>query len=195
MIGSLRGTVLSRQAPHAVIECGGVGYEVEMPVSTFLELPTPGQDVFLHTHLVVRENLHSLYGFAAPEEKTLFRSLLGVSGVGAKMALAILSAMTASDFERCVRHEDTAMLVKIPGIGKKTAERLIIEMRDKIDQAPSLTVVSGTVAVDSRSEAVDALVSLGYKPNEVKKLLASIDVQDKSAEDIIRLALKQAVGG
>lgn len=195
MIGSLRGKLLSRQAPVVILECGGVGYEVETPMSTFLELPADGADVFLHTHLVVRENAHSIYGFSTSGEKELFRTLLGVSGVGAKMGLAILSAMTVSDFERCVQLEDTAMLVKIPGVGKKTAERLIIEMRDKIDRAPHLKVVAGMtpVAEDSRSEAIDALVSLGYKPNEVRKLLASIDVHDKSAEDIIRLALRQAV--
>ncbi|NNL74640.1 MAG: Holliday junction branch migration protein RuvA [Silicimonas sp.] len=195
MIGSLRGRLLSRQAPVAVVECGGVGYEVETPMSTFLELPADGAEIFLHTHLVVRENAHSLYGFATLDEKQLFRMLLSVSGVGAKMGLAILSGMTVSDFERCVQLEDAALLVKIPGVGKKTAERLIIEMRDKIDKAPNLKVVSGPGAIpaDSRSEAVDALVSLGYKPNEVKKLLASIDVQDKSAEDIIRMALRHAV--
>ncbi|MGI9262431.1 MAG: Holliday junction branch migration protein RuvA [Woeseiaceae bacterium] len=195
MIGSLRGKLLSRQAPTAIIECAGVGYEVETPMSTFLELPAAGTEVFLHTHLVVRENAHSLFGFATTAEKELFRTLLGVSGVGAKMGLAILSGMTVSDFERCVQLEDSALLVKIPGVGKKTAERLIIEMRDKIDKAPNLKVVSGPgkIEADSRSEAVDALVSLGYKPNEVRKLLATIDVQDKSAEDIIRLALRQAV--
>jgi Holliday junction DNA helicase RuvA len=143
----------------------------------------------------VRENAHSLYGFASEDEKSLFRTLLGVSGVGAKMALSILSGMTVLDFERCVRMEDSALLVKIPGVGKKTAERLIIEMRDKIDKTPALKVIAGTarVGTDSKSEAVDALVSLGYKPAEVKRLLASIDVNDKSAEDIIRLALRQAV--
>ena len=121
--------------------------------------------------------------------------LLGVSGVGAKMALSILSGMSVTDFERCVQLEDAAMLVKIPGVGKKTAERLIIEMRDKIDRSPELRVVAGPAAVeaDARSEAVDALVSLGYKPNEVKRLLTSVDIENKSAEDIIRLALRQAV--
>ena len=195
MIGSLRGKLLSRHAPVAVIECGGVGYEVETPMSTFLELPPDGAEVFLHTHLVVRENAHSLYGFGTMDEKALFRTLLGVSGVGAKMGLAILSGMTVSGFERCVQLEDAALLVKIPGVGKKTAERLIIEMRDKIDKTPNLKIVSGPGAMpaDSRSEAVDALVSLGYKPNEVRKLLASIDVQDMSAEDIIRMALRHAV--
>ena len=195
MIGSLKGELIARQAPLVIVECAGVGYEVETPMSTFLELPTVGQTVFLHTHLVVRETAHSLYGFATTAEKAMFRLLLGVSGVGAKMALSILSGMTVADFERCVQLEDAAMLVKIPGVGKKTAERLIIEMRDKIDRSPDLRVVSGPaiVATDARSEAVDALVSLGYKPSEVKRLLTTVDIEDKTAEDIIRLALRQAV--
>jgi len=195
MIGSLRGRLASKHATALVVDCGGVGYEVETPMSTFLELPPVGDELFLHTHLVVRENSHSLYGFATDDEKILFRTLLSVSGVGAKMGLAILSGMSVRDFERCVQLEDAAMLVKIPGVGKKTAERLIIEMRDKIDKAPaSVTAVgAGRVATDSRSEAIDALVSLGYKPTEVKRLLETIDVADKSAEDIIRLALRQAV--
>ena len=195
MIGSLKGELMVRQAPLVIVECAGVGYEVETPMSTFLELPAVGQTVFLHTHLVVRETAHSLYGFATTAEKAMFRLLLGVSGVGAKMALSILSGMTVADFERCVQLEDAAMLVKIPGVGKKTAERLIIEMRDKIDRSPDLRVVSGPaiVATDARSEAVDALVSLGYKPSEVKRLLTTDDIEDKTAEDIIRLALRQAV--
>ena len=195
MIGSLRGKLVAKQAPIIVVECAGVGYEVETPMSTFLELPARGQEVSLHTHLQVRETAHSLYGFATEDEKALFRALLSVSGVGAKMGLAILSGMTVNDFERCVQMEDTALLVKIPGVGKKTADRLIIEMRDKIDKSPALRVVGSgeRVATDSRSEAVDALVSLGYRPNEVKRLLATIDVEDKTAEDIIRLALRQAV--
>ena len=195
MIGSLKGELMVRQAPLIIVECAGVGYEVETPMSTFLELPAVGQTVFLHTHLVVRETAHSLYGFATAAEKAMFRLLLGVSGVGAKMALSILSGMTVADFERCVQLEDAAMLVKIPGVGKKTAERLIIEMRDKIDRSPDLRVVSGPVAVetDARSEAVDALVSLGYKPTEVKRLLTTVDTEDKTAEDIILLALRQAV--
>jgi len=195
MIGSLRGRLASKRATGLIVECGGVGYEVDTPMSTFLELPPVGDELFLHTHLVVRENSHSLYGFATADEKVLFRTLLSVTGVGAKMGLAILSGMSVRDFERCVQLEDSAMLVKIPGVGKKTAERLIIEMRDKIDKAPDRVAAAGAgqVATDSRSEAIDALVSLGYKPAEVKRLLETIDVADKSAEDIIRLALRQAV--
>ena len=195
MIGSLQGKLIAKQAPLIIVECAGVGYEVETPMSTFLELPAVGTEIFLHTHLLVRDDAHALFGFSTKDEKVLFRLLLKVSGVGAKMSLAILSGMGVSDFERCVRYEDTAMLVKIPGVGKKTAERLIIEMRDKIEQSPAQAIMAkaGKVVTDARSEAIDALVALGYKPAEVKRLLAKLDIEDKSAEDIIRLALRQAV--
>ncbi len=193
MIGSLKGTLAFKRTPLLVVECGGVGYEVETPMSTFLELPPVGAEIFLHTHLVVRDDAHTLYGFATEEEKALFRLLLKVSGVGAKMSLAILSGMSVNDFERCVRYDDTAMLIRIPGVGRKTAERLIIEMRDKIDESPASALVAKAArgAGDSRSEAVDALVTLGYKPAEVKRLLARLDIKDKTAEEIIRLALRQ----
>ena len=195
MIGSLRGKLTSRQPAAIIIECAGVGYEVATPMSTFLELPAIGADVFLYMHLLVREDAQTLYGFATEDEKQLFRTLLKISGVGAKMGLAILSAMTVRDFERCVQTDDAAMLIRIPGVGKKTAERLIIEMRDKIDKAPSYAVAAkaGSDAGDPRSLAVDALVSLGYKLTEVKRLLVQIDVKDKTAEEIIRLALRQTV--
>jgi len=193
MIGSLRGRLTSKQAPQIVVECNGVGYEVETPMSTFLELPTIGEELFLHTHLVVREDAQVLFGFSTEGERVLFRSLLKISGVGAKLGLAILSAMGTRDFQRCVEYEDTAMLIKIPGVGRKTAERLIIEMRDKFDHTLA-TSGPGKVAIDAtpKSEAVDALVTLGYKVNEVNRLIGSMDVDGKSAEDIIRLALRQA---
>ena len=195
MIGSLRGRLAHKQPPQIILECGGVGYEVETPMSTFLALPGIGSELFLHTHLVVREDAQTLFGFSTEEEKTLFRSLLKVSGVGAKMGLAILSGMTAADFQRCVQYEDTAMLVKIPGVGKKTAERLIIEMRDRIDKtsAESGSDKSRTTRSDPRNEAFDALISLGYRANEINRLLGRLDTAEKSAEDIIRLALRQAV--
>jgi Holliday junction DNA helicase RuvA len=193
MIGSLRGKLTAKHAPQIIVECQGVGYEVETPMSTFLNLPSIGEDLFLHTHLLVREDAQILYGFSSENERSLFRTVLRISGVGAKMGLAILSAMSVSDFQRCVQYEDAAMLVKIPGVGKKTAERLIIEMRDKIDKTD---IGSGAIrvatAANPRSEAVDALVTLGYKANEVNKLIGSMDVDGKSAEDIIRLALRQA---
>ncbi|MGI9200524.1 MAG: Holliday junction branch migration protein RuvA [Woeseiaceae bacterium] len=194
MIGSLRGKLASKQAPHIVIECDGVGYEVETPMSTFLELPAVGKDLFIHTHMLVREDAQLLYGFGSEDERSLFRTVLKISGVGAKMGLAILSAMSEADFRRCVEYEDTASLVKIPGVGKKTAERLIIEMRDKFKAAPQVGDAQRVAAPSSpKTEAVDALVSLGYKVNEVNKLIGNMDVADKSAEDIIRQALKQAV--
>jgi Holliday junction DNA helicase RuvA len=193
MIGSLRGTLASKQAPHIVIECSGVGYEVETPMSTFLELPATGEDIFIHTHMLVREDAQLLYGFASENERTLFRTVLKISGVGAKMGLAILSAMSEADFRRCVEYEDTASLVKIPGVGKKTAERLIIEMRDKFAATPQAGDATRVAAPTSpKTEAVDALVSLGYTVNEVNKLIGNMDVADKTAEDIIRQALKQA---
>jgi len=194
VIGSLRGRLAAKHAPHIVLECNGVGYEVETPMSTFLDLPATGTELFLHTHLLVREDAQILYGFATDEERSLFRTLLKVNRVGAKMALGVLSAMTASDFRRCVEYEDAATLSKVPGIGKKTAERLIMEMRDKVDHvgAPSLPGQTVSVEASARSEAFDALVALGYRANEVNKLLGKLDIEGDSAEDIIRKALKQA---
>jgi len=194
MIGSLRGRLTFKQAPHIVLECGGVGYEVETPMSTFLDLPALGSELFLHIHMLVREDAHILFGFASDEERTLFRTLLRVNRVGAKMALGVLSSMSASDFRRCVEYEDAATLSKVPGIGKKTAERLIMEMRDKVDDVGVPSLPGGKVAVEAsaRSEAFDALVSLGYKANEVNKLLGTLEIDEQSAEDIIRHALKQA---
>ena len=193
MIGSLRGRLIFKQAPQIVIECSGVGYEVETPMSTFLELPAIGAELSLHMHLVVREDAQILYGFATPEERLLFRTLLKINRVGAKMALGILSAMTASDFRRCVEYEDTTALSRIPGVGKKTAERLIIEMRDRIEQVSSVPPGSVTTSApgSARSEAYDALLALGYKPNEVNKLFGGLDTENRSAEDIIREALRQ----
>ena len=192
MIASLRGRLMLKRAPSIIIECHGVGYEVETPMSTFLELPPSGDELFLFTHMVVREDSQTLYGFATEEEQVLFRMLLKISGVGAKMGLAVLSSMSVEGFRRCVEYEDAASLVKVPGIGKKTAERLIIEMRDRIDK-PSAQTGATKVEVEAgaKSEAVDALISLGYKPREVQKLIGELDVDGKSAEDIIRLALRQ----
>ena len=193
MIASLHGRLAAKHAPHIVVECNGVGYEVETPMSTFLELPEIGTDLFLHTHLLVRDDAHILYGFATADERTLFRTLLKVNRVGAKMALAILSSMSENDFRRCVEYEDAATLSKVPGIGKKTAERLIMEMRDKVESIGVPSLPGQRIAVESnpRAEAFDALVALGYKPNEVNKLLGTLDIEGLSAEDIIRQALKQ----
>ncbi len=193
MIGSLRGRLSFKQAPSIIIECQGVGYDVETPMSTFFELPAVGDELFLFTHLLVREDAQILYGFATEDERALFRTLLKVRGVGARIALAILSALSVADFHRCIEYEDVTALSKIPGIGKKTAERLIVEMRDRIGTSDG-KVVRIQVPQGARAEAVDALIALGYRPAEVNKLIASLDVEDKSAEDIIRLALRQAAG-
>ena len=194
MIGSLRGRLVLKLAPQVVIECNGVGYEVEAPMSTFLELPQLGSDLFLYTHLLVREDAQILYGFSTEDERLMFRTLLKVNRVGAKLALGILSAMSTNDFRRCVEFEDTTSMSKIPGVGKKTAERLIIEMRDRIDAAAHSGGAAAPfgVEISARSEAIDALVALGYKPKEVNNLIAKLDIDEKSAEDIIRLALRQA---
>ena len=192
MIGSLRGKLSFKKAPAIIIECNGVGYDVETPMSTFFELPAVGDELFLYTHLLVREDAQILYGFATDNERVLFRTLLKVRGVGARIGLAVLSAMSVTDFNRCIEYEDTAALSKIPGIGKKTAERLIIEMRDRIDKIIGSNAAKVTVAQGPKSEAVDALVALGYKPAEVSRLIAKLDVDGQSTENIIRLALRQA---
>ena len=194
MIGSLRGQLTRKHPPHLVLECAGVGYEIETPMSTFFDLPDVGSDLFLYTHLQVREDAQTLFGFSTEQEKALFRMLLKVNGVGAKMALGILSGMGVTDFQRCVQFEDTATLVKIPGVGKKTADRLILDLRDKFGKDNVTVFPKGAVKkADAKTEAVDALVSLGYKPAEVSRLVNDLDTEDKSAEDIIRMALRQAV--
>ena len=195
MIGSLRGRLVSKLAPQIVIECNGIGYEIEAPMSTFLVLPKIDSDLFLYTHLLIREDAQILYGFSTEDERLMFRSLLKVNRVGAKLALGVLSAMSTNDFSRCVELEDTTSISKIPGVGKKTAERLIIEMRDRINAiTPSATrAASIGVEASARSEAMDAMIALGYKSKEVNNLIAKLDIEGKSAEDIIRLALRQAV--
>jgi Holliday junction DNA helicase RuvA len=195
MIGSLRGRIAHKQAPMLLLEVGGVGYELEAPMSTFYELPAAGEEVRLLTHLVVRDDAHVLYGFATEAERQLFRNLLRVSGVGAKIALAILSGISVDGFAHCVRAEDAASLVKVPGIGRKTAERLIVEMRDRLEAVP--TAPAAPAAARGREpsatdEAYGALVALGYKPAEAARLLKKVDADGLGAEDIIREALKAA---
>lgn len=193
MIGSLRGQLTYKQAPVIIVECHGVGYDVETPMSTFFTLPPVGREVRLYTHLLVRDDAHILYGFATDEERALFKSLLRVQGVGARIGLAVLSALTVGDFRRVIEHEDKASLAKIPGIGKKTAERLVLEMRDRLDLAAGMPASRASVGQGAQAEAADALLALGYKPAEVNRLLAALDMDGKSSEDIIRLALKRAV--
>jgi|TARA_B110000444_G_scaffold96140_2_gene91060 Holliday junction DNA helicase RuvA len=193
MIGSIKGKILIKQAPQVLIEANGIGYEVEVSSTTFFEMPELDQNVFLYTHLQVREDAHTLFGFTELNDRYLFRMLLKISGVGAKLALAILSAMSVNDFERCVRTEDSGSLVKIPGVGKKTAERLVIEMRDRLtDLMDSPSLGPRTINTNSsREEAFDALMALGYKAAEIKKLMASIKNDDLTASEMIRHALKK----
>ena len=193
MIGSIKGKILIKQAPQVLIEANGIGYEVEVSSTTFFEMPELDQNVFLYTHLQVREDAHTLFGFTELNDRYLFRMLLKISGVGAKLALAILSAMSVNDFERCVRTEDSGSLVKIPGVGKKTAERLVIEMRDRLtDLMDSPSLGPGKINTNSsREEAFDALMALGYKAAEIKKLMASIKNDDLTAREMIRHALKK----
>ncbi len=198
MIGRLRGRIISKQPPMLLIEVGGVGYEVEAPMSTFYQLPETDAEVLLHTHLIVREDAQLLCGFASEGERQLFRNLIKTNGVGAKLALAILSGMSALEFARCIHEEDSAALVRLPGVGRKTAERLIIEMRDRLPQelnSPQVGATEGskTVGAGADSEARHALEALGYKPAEAQRMVQKVAAEGLSSEETIRAALKAAV--
>jgi Holliday junction DNA helicase RuvA len=200
MIGFVRGKLAGKSPPQVLIDVGGVGYEIEAPMSTFYELPAVGTDVRLLTHLVVREDAHVLYGFASESERRLFRFLLKVSGIGPKIALAILSGVSVEAFAHCVRSDDAASLTRIPGVGRKTAERLIVEMRDRLDALSGPRALPGAIdgkplAADSSSpeaEAFSALVALGYKPSEASRLLKNAAGGVSSTEELIRRALQGA---
>ena len=204
MIGRLKGIVLEKKAPDLLLDVNGVGYELQAPMSTFYQLPASGQGVVLHTHLVVREDAHLLFGFYDEQERALFRALIRVSGVGPKVALAILSGVTADEFVRLVRHDDDTALTRIPGIGKKTAERLLLEMRDRLkdwqspaasgDAAGAPRPASGGNAVSEDAET--ALIALGYKPAEAARMIVRTLKDNpglERSEEIIRLALKGMV--
>ena len=194
MIGRLQGLLLVKEPPLLLVEVGGVGYELEAPMTTFYDLPAVGEKVILHTHMVVREDAQLLYGFSMLSQRRLFRDLLRVNGVGPRMALSVLSGMSDQEFADCIIREDVAHLTKIPGVGRKTAERLIVEMRDKMKKLKaSVASVTGTVVTavqDPVSEAVSALVSLGYKSQEASRLVRAVDTNDKTTEQIIREALR-----
>ena len=197
MIGSLRGVLTRKEPPFLVVEVGGVGYEVEAPMSTCFRLPQVGEAVHLCTHLLVREDQHTLFGFSTETERRLFRDLLKVSGVGAKTALGVLSGMTVDAFVRAVETEDVGSLVRMPGIGRKTAERLIIEMRDRVRHpalVAGLAAVGGltTVPAEPRAEALDALVALGYKAPEGRRMLDRVPETVTSTEELLRAVLKSA---
>ncbi|RKZ96932.1 MAG: Holliday junction branch migration protein RuvA [Gammaproteobacteria bacterium] len=196
MIGRLRGIILEKQAPDIVLDVQGVGYEVAAPMSTFFNLPAIDEEVTLFTHLIVREDAQLLYGFATVRERLLFRSLLKVNGVGAKLALTILSGSDVDDFARSVQEGDAASLTRLPGVGKKTAERLIVEMRDRLKEvsgAMGLKPVESKAAklAGAKDEAAEALVSLGYKPSEADKMIRSLDSEGLTTEDLIKLALQR----
>ena len=193
MIGSLRGRIAAKAPPQLTVEVGGLGYELEAPMSTFFHLPAVGEEVRLLTHLVVREDAHVLYAFATEDERRLFRSLIKVSGVGPKIALALLSGISVSAFVECVRSEDIAALTRVPGVGRKTAERLIVEMRDRLS-APHAAVEApaAAAAASPEDEAYGALVALGYRPSEATRLLKAVGPGTHSTEELIRRALQGA---
>ncbi len=200
MIGRLRGLLVWKQPPYLLIDAHGVGYELEASLTTFQTLPETGAEVTLLTHLTVREDAHTLYGFANPAERSLFRHLIRVTGIGPRLALLILSGMSVELFSRCIRDGDSASLTRLPGVGKKTAERLIIEMRDRIGE---LDLRSATVrlpegqmappAVRPVDDAISALVALGYKLPDASRMVQSLDTDGLTSEVIIRQALQATV--
>ncbi len=197
MIGFLRGKLVLNTPPYLLLDINGVGYEVEAPLSTVVKLTELGQEVTLQTHLVVREDAHLLFGFLTETERTLFRTLIKVNGVGAKLALTILSNMNAADFHQCIFENDIPALVKIPGIGKKTAERLIIEIRDRLPglansvrEKNSASNVNSKTPIDFRQEAINALITLGYKAHEAQNMVHAISEEHDNCEAYIRTALK-----
>ena len=192
MIGSLKGRLVEKLPPRVLVEAGGVGYEVEVPMSTAFALPEVGAEVALLTHLVVRDDAHLLYGFATKGERDLFRALIKINGVGPKLALTVLSGISRDAFVVCVRDGDVAQLTRLPGIGKKTAERLIIELKDRFAGADA---IGSTLAATPAAEAVRALESLGYKTSEATKMVQGVGKDATSAEDIIRRALQRALRG
>jgi len=192
MIGSLIGLIKEKKPSLLLLEVNGVGYEIHVPLSTSFQLPKNGESAYLLTHLVVREDQHTLYGFATEEERKLFRTLIKISGVGAKMALTILSGINVNGFVQSVINEDIDTLVHLPGIGKKTAERLIVEMKDRVEGITDNLESSASSTSENSTviEARNALVNLGYKNNEAKKILDNIDTNGLSVEELLRQALK-----
>jgi holliday junction DNA helicase RuvA len=200
MIGRLTGILLSKQAPELLLDVNGVAYEISAPMTTFYKLPEEGQKLTLHTHLVVREDAQLLFGFYDLFERSLFRLLIKTNGVGPKLALAILSGIEAQTFVQCIQDEDSSTLIKVPGVGKKTADRLIIEMRDKIKDwqiSKGSSTASGVIGMDTfvpkpsaRNDAESALIALGYKSSDAAKAISQIKDKDLSSEELIRIALK-----
>jgi Holliday junction DNA helicase RuvA len=193
MISRLAGTLVEKNPPFLVVDCGGVGYEVEAPTGLFVELPEIGQPVVLLTHLQVSQDHQTLYGFSSVAQRTLFRQLLKVSGIGAKLALTILSGASGEELARYVADGDAASLTRLPGIGKKTAERIIVELRDKLEDLPAVlpgASAAGGESAGAATEAVSALKALGYKPAEAARMVREAAEPDMNAEEIIRKALQ-----
>ncbi len=196
MIGRLQGRILEKQPPLLLLDVQGVGYELEASMSTFYHLPEVGESIVIHTHLVVREDAQLLYGFHSLAERGLFRQLIRISGIGPKLALAILSGMSAEDFGRCIMESDSKALTRLPGVGKKTAERLVIELKDVFEKEHgTLTPACAAgvaMAKNPVNDAVSALISLGYKAQQASQLVRDLDVTDMGTEEIIRQALKRS---
>lgn len=183
MIGRLTGRLVSKHPPHVLVEAGGVGYEVDVPMSTFYALPAAGENVTLHTHLSIKEDAHALYGFATLEERTVFRQLIRISGVGPRTALAVLSGLSVAELAQAVAAQETARLVKVPGIGKKTAERLLLELKGKLAE------VAPGAAREGSSDVIEALIGLGYNEKEARAALRGLP-QGTPVAEAIRYALK-----
>ena len=193
MIGSIKGNITLKKNPIVMVDCNGIGYEVEVSMTSFQNMPSIGSSISFFTHLQVTETSQTLYGFEELSDRSLFRALLKINGVGAKLALAILSFMTVHEFEMAISSNDSESLVRIPGVGKKTADRLVIEMRDKLmDVEGHASIEKEAEFNNARKEAFDALLALGYKLSEVKKIMANIKPDNKKVDEILRIALKQA---
>ncbi|MFZ2727483.1 MAG: Holliday junction branch migration protein RuvA [Methylococcaceae bacterium] len=196
MIGFLRGKLISKTPPALLVDVQGVGYEVEAPMTTFYELPALGEPVTLYTHLVIREDAHSLFGFINEADRLLFRTLIKVNGVGPKLALAILSGQSATEFAQAIHQGDINTLIRLPGVGKKTAERLLIELRDKLPALPESNPINAPVSITHNNaiqEAISALCALGYKATDASKMVQAIPAEGKSCEQLIRLALQSTL--
>jgi Holliday junction DNA helicase RuvA len=201
VIGRLRGTLAEKQPPHLILDVNGLGYELEVPMTTLYRLPSVGEPLTLHTHLVVREDAQLLYGFASKRERDFFRELIRLNGVGPKLALALMSSLEVDELVRCVQSQDTSALTKVPGVGKKTAERLLVELKDRFKAWETVPAMFALVpnqpggpdvaaVASAETDAVSALISLGYKPQEASKAISAIKEKGLSSEDLIRRALK-----
>jgi len=202
MIGRLKGEIIYKKPPQLLIDVNGVGYEVAAPMTTFYELPEAGQKTILLTHMIVREDAQLLYGFATDNEREMFRQLIKINGVGPKLALTILSGISSAELARCVSDHDVISLVKLPGVGKKTAERLIVELADKLKLFPSIEKIQSdergevmTAQENPLVEAESALIALGYKAQEALKMIKAVDSKGLNSEQLIRQALQSAVSG